>query len=222
MAWWTSCWSHVLRKHCKHWVSCLANIEYENILFIDCWFRIRINYSKLNYFWFGIATSHFCAGLEWSSSASLVCLSHEQRLLTCCCFVLVESCMTDDMPDTKTVTLHQTSFNLPEFRASCEAGYKLTGNESLFSCHKQQWSPHEPRCEPVIADNSPTSSSSFNSSSSATGITIWIIVKEGWWGWGFVWVYHDASSVFGQQFHPLVFENFPIFATKRAKMTVKE
>ena len=86
--------------------------------------------------------------------------------------------MTDDMPETKTVALHQTSFNLSEFRASCEAGYELTGNESMFSCHKQQWSPHEPRCEPVIADNSPTSSSSFNSSSLATGITIWIIVKE--------------------------------------------
>ena len=66
--------------------------------------------------------------------------------------------MTGDRPASNAVALHQTSFNRSEYRASCQAGYELTGNESLFVCHEQQWSPHEPRCEPIVGDdNSPTS-----------------------------------------------------------------
>ena len=91
---------------------------------------------------------------------------------------IVESCTVDERPAVNTVALHQTSFNQSEYRASCKTGYELTGNESMFICHEQQWSPHEPRCEPVIADNSPTSFPSFNSSPSTAGKIISILIKE--------------------------------------------
>ena len=77
------------------------------------------------------------------------------------CFIQfpVESCMmSGDRPASNTVALHQTSDNQSEYRASCETGYELAGNKSMFICHKQQWSPHYPRCELIIADNSPLSS----------------------------------------------------------------
>ena len=106
---------------------------------------------------------------------------------SCIVQFLVESCMTNERPAANTVALHQISFNQSEYRASCATGYKLTGNENMISCHEQQWSPHEPRCEPAIAGNFPTSFPILNSSLSTTGKIIWIHVQE-WWrvnDWGF-------------------------------------
>ena len=70
--------------------------------------------------------------------------------------------MIEDRPTAYAVVLHQTLNSKSEYRATCQTGYELIGNVRWFVCNKHQCSPHEPRCEPVIDDNSPTSSTGIH------------------------------------------------------------
>ena len=81
----------------------------------------------------------------------------------------MESCPTDD-PLTP-VYMQQTSFNTPEYIASCRTGYELAQKESIFTCHKQQWRPSAPRCAPVVRSSTQSDTPWLYTSTSSTGKT---------------------------------------------------
>ena len=78
-------------------------------------------------------------------------------------YLSVKSCTADGQ--LRTVYMQQTALNTPEYRVSCKTGYELMHRATVFTCNKEHWSPHTPRCAPIVSDTTLSHIPSFHTSS---------------------------------------------------------